>query len=72
MVEKQIEQDPRQNWKVSCSSLNTNDPKMNDTSFESAKCKLQFEISDISKIARLLDWLMFESGTPKEKGVKRT
>ena len=29
-----------QNRKISCSCLDTNDPKMIDTSFESPKCKL--------------------------------
>ena len=28
------------NWKTSCSALDTNDPKMIDTSFESPKCRL--------------------------------
>ena len=28
------------NRKTSCSALDTNDPKMNDTSFESPKCRL--------------------------------
>ena len=41
------------NRKTSCSSLDTNDPKMIDTSFESPECKLQFELS---KTVRLLDF----------------
>ena len=45
-----------QNQKISCSCLDTNDPKMIDTSFESLECKLLFEILKTSKTVRLLDF----------------
>ncbi len=44
------------NRKISCCSLDTNDPKMIDTSFESPKCKLLYETSNIPKTVRLLEF----------------
>ena len=45
-----------ENQKISCCSLDTNDQKMIDTSFERLECKLLFEILKTSKTVRLLDF----------------
>jgi len=55
--------------KISCSSWDIKNQKMVDTSFESSKCGLWFEISNTSKVVRISLGKIFESDTISGKGV---